>query len=298
MKIFVVGSLNMDLVINSPYMPENGVTLHGSGFMTNPGGKGANQAAAVGKLGGNAYMVGSVGEAFGNELKETLKSYNVDVSFVSQQKNISSGIAVIVVVDGDNRIFLDGGANMSMTSDVIEKALNTAQAGDILIVQSEISLSNILYSLKTAKTKGMTTIFNPAPACELPQEIFSCCDYFVPNASEAEFFTGIKPHDDQSIKACAAKLNTMGAKNIIITLGSKGSAFINNEKFFKVDCIKAQAIDTTAAGDTYVGAFAVMLSEGAGEEKAMKFASAASALTVARKGAQQSIPYRNEIKNF
>lgn len=294
-KIFIVGSLNMDLVIRAPYMPENGVTLTGSGFMTNPGGKGANQAAAVGKLGGAAYMVGCVGETFGAELTGTLSSYGVNVEHVRTQPG-SSGIAVIVVVDGDNRIFLDPGANACVDRALVDRALETAEPGDILIEQLEIGLDAVGYALKRAKEKGMTTFLNPAPAAALGDEIFPLCDYFLPNQSETEFYTGIRPDSDDVLLQCAAVLQARGARNVLMTLGTRGSACVTPEgKLIRVPCEKAEAVDTTAAGDTYVGALCVRLSEGADIETAMRFASRASAITVTRRGAQQSIPTRKEV---
>lgn len=297
MKIFVVGSLNMDLVIHAPYMPENGVTLAGNGFMTNAGGKGANQAAAVGKLGGQAYMVGCVGTAFGQELTQTLKTYNVHTDYVQTLSDVSSGIAVIVVVDGDNRIFLDAGANGKVDDALIDRALEKAEAGDILIAQLEIDVDRVLYALRRAKEKGMTTFLNPAPASAIPDAMFAYCDYFIPNQSESEFYTGIRPDTEEKIAACATALKKRGCRNVLITLGTRGSVCVTEDgKTVRVPCEKAAAVDTTAAGDTYVGALAVRLSEGADIETAMRFAGKASAITVTRRGAQQSIPYRKEIK--
>lgn len=295
MKIFIVGSLNMDLVIKAPYMPENGETLSGDSFMTNPGGKGANQATAVGKLGGNAYMVGCVGEAFGEELKNTLNGYNVKTDFVNKVQGVSSGIAVIVVVDGDNRIILDAGANAKVDQEIIDKALSSANKGDYLVCQLEIPQESVLYALKKGKEKGMLTVLNPAPAKELLPNILGYCDYFIPNQSEAKFYTGILPEDDASAKACAQKLQETGVENVIITMGTKGSVYIGKEGFIKVNSFKVEAIDTTAAGDTFVGALVTRLSEGASVEQSMTFASKASSITVTRRGAQQSIPFRKEV---
>lgn len=295
MKIYVVGSLNMDLVIRAPYMPENGVTISGEGFMTNPGGKGANQATAIGKLGGEAYMVGCVGEAFGDELKETLKGWGVRVDYVEKLEGVSSGIAVIVVVDGDNRIILDAGANGRVRETLIDRALEGAGAGDYLVCQLEISREIVRYALRKARQKGMVTVLNPAPAAELLPGILENCDYFMPNQSEAEFYTGIFPEDEDSAKKCAEALAAKGVKNVVVTMGSEGSAYVGEAGYHKAECCKAQAVDTTAAGDTYVGAFVTGLSEGMSVREAMAFASRASAITVTRRGAQKSIPTRAEV---
>ena len=295
MKIFIIGSLNMDLVIKAPYAPENGETISGSGFMTNPGGKGANQATAVGKLGGNAYMVGCVGDAFGEQLKSTLNGYNVNTDFVSEQKDISSGIAVIVVVDGDNRIILDAGANGRVNQQIIDSALNSASAGDYLVCQLEIPQESVKYALSRAKEIGMITVLNPAPAAKLLPDMLSYCDYFIPNQSEAKFYTGIYPQDEQSATECANVLKNQGVKNVVITMGTKGSVCLAQNEFIKVDSFKVEAIDTTAAGDTFVGALVTGLSEGMKIKRAMTFASKASSLTVTKRGAQQSIPFRKDI---
>ncbi len=295
MKIFVAGSLNMDLVINAPFMPKSGMTISGNGFMTNPGGKGGNQAVAVGNLGGAAYMVGCVGNAFGNELLTTLQKHNVNTQHVQKTDTVSSGIAVIVVVDGDNRIILDTGANGCVDKALIDSAFHEAQAGDYLVVQLEIAQETVAYALQKAKESGIITVLNPAPAAALPEDIFRYCDWFIPNQTEAEFYTGIYPEDEDSIKRCVHALKQKGIQNVLITLGALGSVCIAEQAFIQVPSEKVQAVDTTAAGDTYVGAFVTRLSEGASVQEAMRFASKAAAVTVTRRGAQQSIPLRNEV---
>ena len=237
MKIFVVGSLNMDLVIKAPFMPENGMTIGGEGFMTNPGGKGANQAAAIGKLGGNVRMVGCVGEAFGDELKSVLEGYGVDTRCVKKLGGVSSGIAVIVVVDGDNRIILDAGANARVSEALVDEALAEAEAGDYLVAQLEIGLPVVEYALEKAKEKGMVTMLNPAPAAELSEKTLSFCDYFIPNQSEAEFYTGIRPADEVSAKKCAEALAAKGVKNVVVTMGAEGSAYIGGDRYVKVNAL-------------------------------------------------------------
>ena len=296
MKIFIIGSLNMDLVITAPVMPKKGETVTGGGFITNSGGKGANQAVAAAKLGANAYMVGCVGQNFGNELTQTLCGYGVNIDFVERRENLSSGIAVIIIEDADNRIILDKGANGQVEQTLIDKALSTAQAGDYVVLQMEIPVQSVAYALQKAKEKKLVTVFNPAPAAPLLDGMIRNCDYFIVNQSEAEFYTGQYPADENGAMECAKRLRQMGASKALVTMGEKGSICVDEDGCYRVLAQTVQAVDTTAAGDTYVGAFVTCLSEGKTVEQAMRFASKAAAITVTRKGAQQSIPYRKEIQ--
>ena len=298
MRIYIVGSLNMDLVIRAARVPQGGETILGEGFLSNPGGKGANQAVAVAKLGGEAYMVGCVGREFGADLLETLQKYGVHADHVRRETDISSGIAVIIVADGDNRIILDTASNGRTDEALVDCAFADAKEGDYLLVQLEIGLPTVAYALKEAKKRGMITVLNPAPAAKLPQALYADCDWFVPNQTEAQFYTGIYPSDEESIRECAEKLGKLGVKNVLITLGTDGSASVSKGVFRRVDPVPAAAVDTTAAGDTYVGAFVTRLSEGAEIETAMHFASTASALTVTRRGAQCAIPLRAEVEAY
>lgn len=298
MRIYIVGSLNMDLVIRAARVPQGGETILGEGFLSNPGGKGANQAVAVAKLGGEAYMVGCVGREFGADLLETLQKYGVHADHVRRETDLSSGIAVIIVADGDNRIILDTASNGRTDEALVARAFADAKEGDYLLVQLEIGLPTVAYALKEAKKRGMITVLNPAPAAKLPQALYADCDWFVPNQTEAQFYTGIYPLDEESIRRCAEKLGRLGVKNVLITLGTDGSASVSKGVFRRVDPVPAAAVDTTAAGDTYVGAFVTRLSEGAEIETAMHFASTASALTVTRRGAQCAIPLRAEVEAY
>ena len=296
MKIFVVGSINMDLVIKAPVMPDQGVTLTGSNFMMNPGGKGANQAVSVSKLGGEAYMVGCVGDAFSKDLIETLNSYNVKTDFVFKKDNVSSGVAVIVIVNGDNRIILDAGSNALVDKEAVDEAFKHAQEGDYVISQLEIPQETVKYAFEKAKELKMVTILNPAPAAKLIDGILNNTDYFIPNENELELYTGIKADTKEKQVEAIKALNSLGVKNVIVTLGSDGSCTLIDGKYVHVDSYKVKAVDTTAAGDTFIGALAVELSRGKELTEAMDFASKASSITVTRDGAQKSIPYRNELE--
>ncbi len=286
----------MDLAITAPFVPEQGMTIAGGGFLANAGGKGGNQAVACARLGGKAFMVGCVGEAFGTELLSSLKESGVDTRFVRTAAGVSSGVAVIIVTGGDNRIILDKGANACVTEETVDSALETAEAGDLLVLQLEIGLNAVEYALRKGKEKGMVTLLNPAPAAELRKEVFPLCDYFIPNETEARFYTGILPGSEETVRRCGEILRQKGVRNVIVTLGERGSAYLGEEGNFAVEAFPAEAVDTTAAGDTFIGALAVKLSEGANVREAMIFASAASSVTVSRRGAQRSIPTREEAE--
>ncbi len=294
-RIYVVGSINMDLAVSTDIVPAAGMTVSGKGFMTNPGGKGANQAVAVAKSGGEVKMVGCVGSAFGTELRETLEKYGVDCEFVAARPEVSSGIAVIILSGGDNRIILDAGANGKVDKDLIDRALSTAQPGDYLIVQLEIPMDSTVHALKKGRELGMVTVLNPAPAAAIPAEAFPWMDYFVPNQTETEFYTGILPESLQDADAACKVLKDMGIGNVIITMGSAGAWFNLKDNVFFSPSFKVEAVDTTAAGDTFVGAFVTRLAAEDTPEEAARYANKASSLTVMRSGAQQSIPYKDEV---
>lgn len=283
--IFIVGSLNMDLCIETPYMPKEGETITGSGFMTNGGGKGANQAAAAAKLGGNVAMCGAVGcDLFGETLIKNLSAAGADVSHIKKCNDASTGIAVIVITGGNNRIILDKGANALLTEADIDEFLKTAKEGDIYLTQLENPIDIIGYGLKQAKAKGMFTILNPAPANKDISAYFNYVDLITPNETELEIFGG------------KDSLFDAGIKKIVTTLGSRGYEIADKTSAKIYPCIKVKAVDTTAAGDTLCGGLAVGLSEGMKLEEACAFGSKAASIACTRKGAQQSVPTRKEVE--
>ena len=283
--IYIVGSLNMDLCIEAPYMPKEGETLTGSGFIMNGGGKGANQATAAAKLGGNVAMCGAVGGVlFGETLIKNLSAAGADVSHIKKCNDASTGIAVIVITGGNNRIILEKGANALLTEADIDEFLKTAKEGDIYLTQLENPIDIIGYGLKQAKAKGMFTILNPAPANRDISAYFGYVDLITPNETELEIFGGKDALFDS------------GIKKIVTTLGSRGYEIADKEDAKIYPCIKIKAVDTTAAGDTLCGGLAVGLAEGMGLEEACAFGSKAASIACTRKGAQQSIPTRKEVE--
>ncbi len=285
--IYIVGSLNADMCIESPYVPKAGETVTGGGFLVNGGGKGANQAVAAGKLGGKVKMCGVVGDdAFGDMLLGNLKNVGVDVSNIERKQGVSTGVAVIVLSEGDNRIILDKGANACLTEEIIDKFLADAKAGDIYLTQLENPVGVIGYGLKKAKEKGLTTVLNPAPANKEIMPYFKYVDIITPNETECEIFGGKEA------------LFAAGIKTLVVTLGKDGYeiADINGSK--KYPCMKVAAVDTTAAGDTFCGGLVAMLSEQKTLEEACGFGSKAASIACTRKGAQQSVPSRSEVENY
>ena len=286
-KIIVVGSLNMDMVIHAPYCPGGGETLTGSGFMTNCGGKGLNQAVAAVKLGGRVSICGRLGnDAFGNTILSNLDGYGVDTQFVFRAEGVSTGIAFIMVTDGENRIILDAGANAVLTTKDIDMALASANEGDIYLTQSENPVEVIGYGLRKAKERGMFTTFNPAPAKTESKQFFRYADLIVPNESEADLLGGKE------------EMFNAGARVVITTLGKKGYEIATPEKTERYSCIRVQATDTTGAGDTLCGGLAAGLARGESLEQAISFASKAASLACTRQGAAQSIPTYKEVKGF
>lgn len=286
-EIYIAGSLNTDLTIKSPYMPKAGETLTGSDFITACGGKGANQAYAAAKLGGIVKMCGAVGkDGFGKMLIENLKSVGVNVKHVKEAEGVSTGVAVIVVTDGNNRIILDKGANATLTEKDIEEFLSEAKEGDIYLTQLENPIETIGYGLRRAKEKGLYTILNPAPANKEIEKWFEYVNLITPNETELEIFGGKEA------------LFGRGIKKIITTLGSKGYEIADGNGSRVYPCLKVNAIDTTAAGDTLCGGLAAGLSEGKSIGEACKFGSVAASIACTRRGAAQSVPSINETEEY
>ncbi|WP_419726683.1 ribokinase [Terrisporobacter petrolearius] len=298
-NICVIGSLNMDLVVNVDTMPKPGQTLLGGNFKEVPGGKGANQAVAMARLEGNISMIGKVGnDSFGKTLIEALNNDNVNTNHV-HIANCSTGVAFITVdKNAQNAIVVAPGANFQLTKDDIGKNIDCIKNSDIVVIQLETPLETVKYALQVAKDLNKYTILNPAPAVKLDDEIIKNVDLLTPNETELEIISEIKIENEDDIIKAASKVIQKGVKELIVTLGSKGSLYINEEKsFFKSAC-KVEAVDTTAAGDSFTGALAVALSNNKTMEEAMDFASKVGALSVMKEGAQSSLPTLKDVDNF
>ena len=298
-NICVIGSLNMDLVVNVDTMPKPGQTIIGSNFKEVPGGKGANQAVAMARLNGNVSMIGKVGEdGFGQTLINSLKNDKVDTTYIQTSKG-ATGVALITVdKNAQNSIVVSPGANFEVKEDDIDNNIEAIKNSDIVVLQLETPLNTIKYALNKAKELNKYTILNPAPAVKLDDEIIKNVDLLTPNETELEIISGVSIESEEDIQKAAQIMIEKGVKELIVTLGSKGSLYINKEKSMFKKAYKVEAVDTTAAGDSYTGALAVALSQDKGMEEAMDFASKVGALSVLKEGAQSSLPTLEDVENF
>lgn len=300
-QIIVIGSANTDMVVKAAELPLPGETILGGTFFMNAGGKGANQAVAAARLGGNVTLVAKVGnDIFGNQTIKGLTNENIHTDYVFVDETAPSGTALIMVnLDGENCIVVAPGANANLLPTDIEKVQNIDKAA-IILMQLEIPMETIVAVAKFAKVNRKNVIINPAPAQKLDEELLNGLFLITPNETEAAILTGITVDDEASASAAAGVFLSKGVKNVIITLGKQGAYFQNENIKLMIPAPIVQALDSTAAGDTFSGAIAVALTENmdqtaTGWEQALKFAIEAASISVTRLGAQSSIPYRNEI---
>jgi ribokinase len=297
--ITVVGSLNMDLVTEVEYTPSVGETILGNGLEQIPGGKGANQGVTIGKLGGNVHMIGKIGtDDYGKALLKSLKESGVKSEHVMVSKE-STGLAFIMVnANGDNSIVVIPGANFDIDQEDIRRKEDVIKSSDVLVCQLESPLEVIEEALNIAKTEDTFTILNPAPGKVLPKSILKKIDLLTPNESELEILTGETVVDEESLlRACEILLND-GIKQLIVTLGEKGSLLVKKSGHKKFKAIKVEAIDTTAAGDSFTGALAFAIDEGKSIEEAIDLATHVAAISVTKKGAQSSLPSMEAVEKF
>ncbi|WP_040210419.1 ribokinase [Clostridium polynesiense] len=299
-KVIVVGSLNMDLTIKVDKMPNNGETIQGNAFFMNEGGKGGNQAVAAVRSGAQVSFVGSVGkDAFGEKILSSLRENNINTDAVQIQDKDSTGLAMIIRHNNDNRIILNPGANETLTFSFAKDKLDEiASEEDIFITQFENDIEVTLKLIEHAKNIGMTTILNPAPAKKFSEDFYKYIDILVINQSECEILTGIYPESIEECKKAGRELRGKGIKNAVITLGSQGSVTITPEEIIEAEAYKVSAVDSTAAGDSFIGAMAAKLSFGETFNEALKYATKVSAITVTREGAQVSIPTSGQVEEI
>lgn len=293
--IVVVGSLNMDMVVRTPHLPNMGETVIGSDFRNYPGGKGANQAVAAARLGAQVKLVGRVGaDSFGDILLDTLAQAGVDTTHVVQLENTASGVAFITVDDGgQNTIVVASGANGSLSPEDVSAAESAFSGASVLLVQLECPLAAVERAIQLAKRHGAQVVLNPAPAQLLDASLLKRVDYLIPNQTELALLAG-----QDSIQSAIRVLHEHGVGRLVVTMGSEGALVVDGEFQEQVPTYPVQVVDTTAAGDAFAGAFAVGLTEGLSILQAAVWGNAAGALAVTRSGAQPSLPTRGEFERF
>lgn len=298
-NILVIGSINMDYVIHTDRLPKLGETLNGTNFAMNYGGKGANQAVAAAKLGCATKMLGAVGtDLAGGLAKKNLMDYGVDCTGVAEV-NAPTGAAVITVCGGDNHIILDIGANGLVTPQAIEAHADLFEWADAVILQYEIPVGSVLAAARMAKAHNCFVLLNPAPVKEVDPALYHSVDLVVPNEFEATLLTGIEVRDRESAVPALRCLQEMGCRRALITLGKQGCAYLNEQNEVAYHGIfPVTAVDSTAAGDSFIGGLCATLDEAHTMDEAVRYATAVSALTVSRLGAGVSIPTANEVAAF
>jgi ribokinase len=298
-NILVVGSINMDLVVRTRCMPAPGQTVPGSGFVTSPGGKGANQAVAVARMGGQCTMIGRVGDdAFGQELLAGMKAEGIDCANILKTDDVATGVAMIVVDSmGENSIVVAGGANLRLTPDDIFPRADLFERADVLVLQLEVPMPTVRAATDLARRHNCKIILDPAPAPRcMPEELYQV-DVISPNAIETEALTGTKTSEDRLDKQAASELIERGAMAAVLKLGARGSLVITADgQIARVPACKVNIVDTTAAGDAFTGALAVAVATGVALPQAARLANAAGALACTRLGAQSAMPTADEVR--
>jgi ribokinase len=298
--IVVVGSLNMDLVVFTPRHPQIGETILGNSFQTNPGGKGANQAVAAAQLGVPVQLIGKLGnDPFGDQLLASLHSSGVDTRWVLRDEEAATGTALITVdAAGANTIIVVPGSNMKLAPQDVVCAEAGIVGASLLIMQLEVPLETVLRAAEIAHQHSVKVILNPAPAQALPDELLGLVDILVVNESEMAILTDSPVDTEERLLAAAQKLKKMAPAELVLTLGEKGSIWLGEKGLQKLAPFPVQAVDTTAAGDAFIGGLAAALWNNRPMQEALEWGNAAGALAVTRTGAQPSLPDRNEVENL
>jgi ribokinase len=303
--ILVIGSLNADLVVRAPYFPKPGETISGDDLQIIPGGKGANQAVAAARQEASVAMLGRVGsDSFGPFLLDSLKSNQVDVTHVQTDAAATGTATIIVDGNGQNSIVLSAGANGKVSPADVDSAsafrpsTGSGRSPKLTLFQLEIPIPTVLYAAQRASQSGSRVILNPAPAKPIPDELISLADFIIPNETELSLLTGLEVKDIPTAEQAAKALLTRGAKNVIVTLGSKGALVVSGTQVKQVDTYKVNVVDTTAAGDAFIGGFASALLRGLELEEAVKYANACGALATTKFGAQPSLPTQDDVESF
>lgn len=296
--IAVVGSINLDLVTNASHIPAAGETVLGSGFQMHPGGKGANQAVAIARLGYPVHVIGKLGtDILGDQLWSRLESAGVDLTGVARTAGASGTAVIIVAPHGENCIVVTPGANAQVTPEYIDRHRETIRSAGLVLTQLEIPMDTVEHLAGMCLEEGIPMILDPAPAQPLPPELLRRVSWFTPNETEAAFYVGggTNIEDGAHPRVTARLLRDLGPAGVILKMGSRGAYLATNEIEQQVNAVPVKAVDTTAAGDALNGAFAVGLMSGRSVLESMQFAAAAASLSVTRAGAQSSMPALAEV---
>jgi ribokinase len=299
-NIVVVGSSNTDMVILAEHLPAAGETILGGHFFMNPGGKGANQAVAAARLGGNIIFIAKTGnDIFGKRSVQLFKDEGINTTYLLTDSENPSGVALITVdKNAENCIVVAPGANAALNKNDITPAKEVIEHSGIVLMQLEIPLETVCYIAEIASAKGVQVVLNPAPACDLPDGLLKKISIITPNKKEAEMLSGMEVRNMESAQLAAQKIKERGVKTVIITLGNMGALILHENVFTHIPGFIVKAVDTTAAGDVFNGALAVALSEGKSIPESTRFACKAAAISVMKLGAQSSAPFKIEVDKF
>ncbi len=299
-RLVVLGSVNADHVLRVPHFPRPGETLTGHSYQVVPGGKGANQAVAAARLGAEVSFIARIGDdAIGRQMKAGFAADGIEVSAVEQDERLPTGIAIIYVSDeGENSIGLSTEANGALDTAMVRRHEALIAGAHTLLLQLEVPLDSVLEAARLARAHGTRVVLNPAPAQPLSADLLALVDLITPNQTEAELLTGVKVTDEASAAQAAARFHQMGIADVMITLGSQGVYCSNGRQQALIPGFRVEAVDTTAAGDTFNGALLAAELAGASFQDAVRFAHGAAALSVTRFGAQSSIPGKQEVDTF
>lgn len=292
-KVVIVGSINVDLVFTSSIRPKAGETVLGQKFYTIPGGKGANQAVAASKLGSYSYMIGCVGsDSNGDFSIQNMKEMNVNTACIERVDEVSTGVANIVVAEDDNSIIVVPGSNYQMTKEIIDKNKEVIQDADIVLVQLEIPIAVVEYTVELCNKYNVKVMLNPAPAVKLSENLIQNSTYITPNEHELKIIFGkdSSENTDDILKKYPNKL--------VVTMGSKGVKYFDGEKIRNVPAYNVDIVDTTGAGDTFNGGLASALVRGENLQDAIKFANKAAAISITKLGAQSGMPTLEQLENL
>ncbi|MFN3699050.1 MAG: ribokinase [Dictyoglomus sp.] len=300
-RVVVIGSFNIDMVSKAPYLPKPGETVLGGPFIMVPGGKGSNQAISASRLGAEVYFIGCVGsDLFGEIARENLRKEKINIDYLQITNETHTGVAIIMVDDktGENMIVVAPGANMKVTEEIIDKAIEVIKDSAIILIQFEIPIETIEYIVKKVKTYDKPRlIINPAPARKVNKEFWEGIDLITPNKRELELISGMRLESMEDLERAAKEVINLGVKNVVVTLGKDGALMVNKIETQHIPSFKTEVVDTTGAGDAFNGGLAVALAEGRDLISAVYFANAVAGLKVQKLGAS-SMPYREEVEKF